>query len=147
MKNTNLILTVALTAVLMGGVGFWGGSKYTQNQRISRLAEMGGRTGGSPQNIRDVNSPSIGNRGNGIFVGEITAKDDKSVTVKSMDGSSKIVILADSTTYRVSSEVKADEVIVGKTISVLGIANSDGSTTATSIELNPVMRGQLPANN
>lgn len=139
MKNTNLILAVTLTTVIAGGVGFRGGTKYSQNQRLSRFGEMGNRGG-----VRTPNGstqPELGARG-GMLVGEVGAKDDKSVTVKLADGSSKIVILSSTTTYRTATDTSADELQVGKSIAVQGTPNADGSTTATSIELNPVMRGQ-----
>ena len=131
MKNNNLVIGCVITAVVAGGVGFYGGTIYQQNQRGARFAQ--GRTPNAS------NVPNGFMRG-GAVLGEITAKDDKSLTVKMTDGSSRMVILSDATIYRLSSESTIDEVAVGKTVSVSGTPNSDGSTTATSIELNPVMR-------
>ncbi|MFH2085758.1 MAG: DUF5666 domain-containing protein [bacterium] len=152
MKNTNLILAVALTAVVAGGGGFWGGTKYSQNQRNDRFGQIGNRTGNT-QNSNNVTrsvggsaQPGIEMMRGGAVVGEVTAKDDKSMTVKLPDGSSKIVILSSTTTYRMASETTADELQVGKSVAIQGTHNADGSTTATSIELNPVMRGQTGNN-
>lgn len=152
MKNQNVVVWCLVTAVVVGGVGFWGGNMYAQNQRTNRFAQMGNRTG-NIQNanggIRGANGsaqPGAGMMRGGAVVGEVTAKDDKSITVKMTDGSSRIVILSGSTAYRISNESTLDEVAVGKTIAVQGTPNSDGSTTATSIELNPVMH-ELQGNN
>lgn len=137
MKNSKLMLAVALTAVVMGGVGFWGGNQYSQNIRSSRFGQMGNRIGARPNGSTQ---PGSGMRG-GMILGEVSAKDDKSITVKMPDGSSKLVILSSTTTYRTATEISADELQVGKNVVVQGTQNADGSTTASSIELNPVMRG------
>jgi|GEM_PF-1810685 len=49
----------------------------------------------------------------------------------------KLLIVED-----VSSDASLDKIEVGTKVATFGSSNSDGSTTATSIEINPVMRGQ-----
>lgn len=75
----------------------------------------------------------------GAVTGQVVSKDDKSVTVKLADGSTKIVLLQDATTYRRQSEAKAEDMEAGSQIAVIGTANSDGSTTAKQIEINPIL--------
>lgn len=142
MKNQNMIVACAVTAVVAGAIGFYGNNYYQQNQRNSRFGGTGNGTG-LPQN---QNGFARGTSGyaqpqmmrNGIVAGEVIAKDDKSITVKLPDGSSKIIILSSNTSYRISNDAKLDDVVVGKTVSVFGTTNADGSTTAASIELNPI---------
>ena len=65
--------------------------------------------------------------------------DDKSITVKLNNGSSKIVLLTDTMKVTKSDTgVKAD-LKVGEKVAVFGQGNSDGSVTAETIQLNPVM--------
>lgn len=144
-----MVIGCIATAVIAGGVGVYGGMNYQKSQVTSQFGQrMGGnrlagdsddKRGTNKQNIGTGNGQGMMGRG-GAIVGEITAKDDKSVTVKMIDGSSKIVVLSTDTTYRISNDAKLDDVTVGKTIAVQGTANTDGSTTATSIELNPIAR-------
>jgi len=149
MTNQNMVIGCIATAVIAGGVGVYGGMTYQKSQVTSQFGQRMGGTrmeidrddarGGNRQNTGTGTGQGMMGRG-GAIVGEITAKDDKSVTVKMVDGSSKIVVLSSDTTYRISNDTKLDEVTVGKTIAVQGTTNSDGSTTATSIELNPIAR-------
>lgn len=83
-----------------------------------------------------------GMRGGNMTSGEVTSMDDKSMTVKMSDGSSKIVLLSESTTYSMSESTTKDKVTVGSKVAAFGTSTNDGSLTASSIELNPTFRGQ-----
>jgi hypothetical protein len=129
MKN-KMIIPVVITAVIALGAGFFGGMKYQQTKTPSfnRMAN-GGRGGnfgnganGGMMNIRPVN-------------GDVISSDDKSLTVKMADGSSKIVLISATTTITKSQAgAKADIQANGK-VSVFGQQNSDGSVTAQSIQI------------
>jgi len=80
--------------------------------------------------------------GNGQIIGEIVSLDDKTMTVKMTDGSSKIVILSDSTKVSRSVQIEKSELKVGAKIAVFGTLNADGSVTGGNIELDPAMLGQ-----
>jgi hypothetical protein len=149
MSRKQVIIACAITAVLAGGVGYVGGIKMSSLRRMSPLGNRGGdqminfRNGGNAQNTgRSAGSaPNMMIRG-GAVTGEVTAKDDKSMTVKMSDGSSRIVILSDKTTYRISEESSIEKIAVGTKIAVFGESGTDGSVTAASIEINPAMMGQ-----
>jgi len=137
MKN-NLILTIVLV-IIVGAAGFFGGMKYQQskqpsfqrqfaNQGRSRLAQ--GQPQANRPGFRPVN-------------GEIIASDDKSITVKLQDGSSKLILIADKTTINKAGEAGREDLKVGEKVAVFGTENSDGSLTAQSIQLNPIFRGQF----
>ena len=121
--------------------GRMNGQQYTQNgtngQRSGRM--MGGN------NVANGNvAPGVGGgmMGRGAVTGEVTAKDDKSITIKMNDGSSKIVILGSNITYTESTTAKPESVSIGSKVAVFGTTTADGTTTATSVELNPALRGQ-----
>ncbi len=145
MTNQNIMVACAITAVVAGGLGYVGGSRMT---RAGRLDGFGERSGRSIMINRDQNKQGNGGgmMGRGAIQGEVTSKDDKTLTVKLSDGSSKIIILSDTTVYRASSESSLDKVEVGTSVAAFGTASSDGTTVATSIEINPLMLGRMSGN-
>ena len=88
--NKNYLVALFLILVIGGG-SFLGGMKYQQ----SKLPRMG-QFGRNENQFNNRNQVGIGQKrmGNGQIIGEIISLDDKTMTVKMIDGSSKIVILA-----------------------------------------------------
>jgi hypothetical protein len=70
-------------------------------------------------------------------MGDVVSVDQNSITVKLSDGSSKIVNLTKSTTYSKTDAVSQSDVTNGTKVAVIGATNSDGSVTATRVEINP----------
>lgn len=124
MKKIPIIYAIIAVLIFAGG-GFYGGTKYQQTKRFS---------GRLPGGIRP--SGNFGNRQGGNFIaGSITAKDDKSITVKTQDGSSKIVYFSDSTSVAKSEKGTSGDLTVGQDINANGKANSDGSIAAQNIQI------------
>lgn len=149
MKVDSKTIVAGVAVVVAAGAGFLGGMQYQKTKMVANFrgnfaqGQMNGINGQTrTTGARTGSGMQQGMRG-GMVTGEVTAKDDKSLTVKLTDGSSKIVVLSGSTTYALSSEASLDKIAVGSKISAFGTSNSDGSTTATSVEINPVQRGQL----
>ncbi len=124
-----ILLIIFVLAIIVGGGAFYGGMKYIQNK--------------TPQNFRNqINQMATagaglrGNRTGANFAsGEIISKDEESITIKLQDGGSKIVFFSDSTIITKSVEGSLNDLGIGKTISINGTANQDGSITANSIQL------------
>lgn len=132
------MISIALVAALVGGgVGFFAGTKYTQGRvaslTLNRQANFngGGRFfgagGGRMMGFRPVS-------------GEIISSDDKSITVKLADGSSKIVLFSDKTAINKAETGSKTDLTVGTKVAVFGQDNSDGSVTAQNIQINPIIR-------
>lgn len=130
MKN-NMIVIIVVVALIVGAGGFFAGMKYQQSKN-PRFGNFQGNRNGQlqqrNQGIRPVN-------------GEIISSDDKSITVKLQDGSSKIVLLTDTTSFNKSAEGSKSDIKVGEKVAVFGTENSDGSVTAQNVQLNPQLRG------
>ena len=138
--NKNIVIT--LVAVLVaGGAGFFGGMKYQEGKRPSFNGQVMGQARGRLGNGNGTANPN-GARGT---MGEIISSDDKSITVKLADGSSKIVLLSDNTTINKASQAAKSDLTNGTRVVVFGTANSDGSVAAQNIQINPEFRvGQSP---
>lgn len=127
-----MVLTI-IVAILVGAGGFFAGMKYQQSKQPAFLRQFGDgqgvRTGqGTPQGLRPVN-------------GEIISVDEKSITVKMVDGSSRIVLLSEKTEINKAASGTKEDLKVGERVAVFGSENSDGSVTAQNIQLNPILRG------
>ena len=136
MKNP--IVIAFIVAVIVGALAFFGGMKYQQMQRGGgRNGQFqAGNFGGGPRG-----SGGPGQRGMGFrpVVGDIISSDDKSITVKLDDGSTKIVILSDTTPINKTDPGSKADLKVGAKVGVFG-ADNNGTITAQNIQLNPMMR-------
>ncbi len=147
-----IILIAIAVAVIVGGGAFYGGMQYQKSkspssdfqnlsnlspeerqQRFQQMGIPGGSRGGN-QN------------GGGFATGEIISKDDKSVTVKLRDGGSKIVFFSDSTEISKFISGTQNDLEIGKTITVNGKTNQDGSITAQTIQFRPLNSPQPSSN-
>ncbi|MBI2033207.1 MAG: hypothetical protein HYT10_01950 [Candidatus Levybacteria bacterium] len=131
MKN-NMIAIIIVVALVVGAGGFFAGMKYQESKSpAGRFGNFQGARNGNfeqrTQGVRPVN-------------GEIISSDDKSITVKLQDGSSKIVLLNDTTTFSKSAEGSKSDLKTGEKVAVFGIENSDGTVTAQNVQLNPQFR-------
>jgi len=147
MKN-KMLIGFMVAVVVVGAASFYGGMVYgkslgAQNlaagQRQGFAANGAGGIQRSGAGQSQAGQARVGNRmaGGGFVNGDIIAKDDKSITVKSADGGSKIVFLSDTTQIMKSVDGSSADLENGKNVMITGSANSDGSLTAQSIQLRP----------
>jgi len=148
----NILVTVVIVLVVGAGA-FYGGMKYgqgksltpqslqnlTQQQRQQLFANAGG-AGGTRGSTRN------GQGAGGFSGGQIIAKDDKSVTIKMQDGSSKIVFYSNTTKVQKSTDGTSADLQVGEEVTASGTANSDGSLTAQTIQIRPAGQNPNPNN-
>lgn len=140
MKKINTTMW-SVIVVVVALISFWGGTKYgapsaTVSQNgFSRTGGQGVRTGGRMQN-------------GGFISGAIVSKDDKSITVKAQDGSSRFIFFSNTTKIMKSTDGTLTDLMVGKDVTANGTPNSDGSITAQSIQLRTAMpRPATPTSN
>lgn len=144
-----MIPIMIVGCLVVGGLSFFGGMKYEQKK--------GGATGGRQINFQNLSPEErqqrfqqmggngarrVGNgqMGGGFVNGEVLSKDDKSITLKLVDGGSKILFLSSSTTIMQATPGTLNDIQVGQTISASGSTNSDGSISAQMIQLRNVQR-------
>jgi hypothetical protein len=136
-----LIVVVVVVVIAVGVGGFFGGKAagggtVTPEQAIAALRSGGGGFPGA----------AGGNGAGGFVTGSIVAQDSGSITVKLADGSTKIVLVPGSATIGVSQPGTASDLAVGKDVTVIGATNSDGTVTATQIQMGTLsgLGGGLP---
>ncbi len=117
-------------------VAFAAGMKFDQYQN---QGNRGDRVFQSRFNQSASNGMRQGTNGRPVL-GEIIGKDDKSVTVKTADGGSKIILFSTNTSVSKTSDGTRDDLAVGTTVGVFGTENPDKSITAQNIQINPQFR-------
>lgn len=143
MKDTILIVIIAV--LVAGGGGFFAGSKYQSQQRKggwpTTTTNQGQLRPGENRKGGWGEGQGQGNRiGFRPVKGEIIGTDEKSITVKMDDGSSKIILISDTTQIYQAETASREDLTEGTTVSVFGTTNTDGSVSAQNIELNPIKR-------
>jgi len=127
MINPKIIVTVLF--IIIGAAGFFGGMKYQQSkQPLFRQRISQGQFQGSQDNRQGFRPVQ----------GEIISSDEKSITVKMPNGSSKIVLMSDKTTINKAGEAAKEDLKTGEQVAVFGTENSNGTVTAQNIQLNRI---------
>lgn len=116
-------LIIVLLMFVIGAGSFFAGIQYQKSKRPQL------RAGEHPQGFRE----RLQNQGRPIS-GEIIDSDEKSITVKLPDDSSRIVFVGDSVQINKSAPGTKDDLAPGTQVFVIGSENPDGSITANSIQ-------------
>lgn len=118
--------------VVVAGAAFYAGDVYNKGSMPSRgtFAQgtfmRGGTVGAAGVKI-----------GGGVVAGQIISADANSITVKAQDGSTKIVLVGSSAQIMKSALGTIKDLSTGTNVVIAGTANSDGSVTATTVQIRP----------
>lgn len=135
-KNLSVMLVIFIITIVLS---FYGGMKYAQSKKTNFANRPVMQGNGNFAN----NKNRMAERANGgMFSGEIISKDASSITLKLRDGGSKIIFFSDSTEFMKMSTSTINDFNINDNIIASGTSNSDGSITATSIQLRPI--GNMP---
>lgn len=131
-------IVVFFITIGVGALAFYGGIQYQLNINTQQPT---GRNFMGQQGVGRTGMMSSRRMGNGQPVsGEIISIDADSLTVKMIDGSSRIVLLNNKTIYNKTASVEKNELKIGEKVGVFGTLNSDGSVSAQNVQLNPQFR-------
>jgi hypothetical protein len=137
----NLVITGIVALIVGAGLGYFGGRAFAA-AGPARGAAFAGRAGFA------ASSTAFARGGNQAFgaalSGTIAAADAGSITLDTRDGSSHVILLTPDTAISKSAAGSLADLSPGSAVSVMGTTNSDGSVSATSIELLPAGRATAP---
>ena len=133
------VVTGVIVAIVFGSGGYYFGSRsVSQSSTQAQLAQNG--TGFATR----AGAASRAGFGGATF-GTILSSGNGSITLQLMGGTSsnaesgtKIVLVNSSTQIEKMASGSLSDLTDGTTVSVNGTANSDGSITATNIQIRPV---------
>ena len=131
-----IVVPVVIASLVFAGVGFIGGMQFQKGQRVLMRGDGQGNfmmTGGPRGGQGGARMMGQGMR---PVTGEIISADEKSITVKMEDGSSKIVLISDTTTINKTDPGAKTDLTVGTRVGVFG-ADNNGTVTAQNIQINP----------
>ncbi|MFA7319782.1 MAG: hypothetical protein WC022_04275 [Parcubacteria group bacterium] len=112
-------LVIAAIVIIAAGAVFYAGAKYEKH----KLSALGLLVNKSANKKAAVNS----------IKGIVTAKDDKSVTIKMTDGTTRNIQFSNSMTFGTDGAGSAADVFVGELLVIAGENNADGIFTPTNM--------------
>lgn len=145
----NLAYVIGIS-VLVLILGFLGGMQYQKSQLVKNNQGM---FIGNTQNMRNFSGNNTGVRtqrtssmtgnfnstmpknNNGLIIGEISSVDDNTITIKTKDGSSKIIIYSTNTNINKSTQGEKEDLKTGVNINVFGKSESNGTVSANNIQI------------
>lgn len=137
LDKKQLPLAIVIAVVLLAAsffAGRWSVSSKAGQNGFSRNGGPG-QSAMMAGNFRGKNG-QVG-RG-GMVSGEIINKDEKSLTLKLANNGSKIIYFSASTTVSQMATATPSDLNVGQSVMASGSTNTDGSVSATMIQVRPV---------
>ncbi len=128
MNIMNNKIVIGIIGLVLIAAGFYGGITYAKNKGPVRSGQFVQFGAGGGRGLRGMG---------GFNGGEIISKDATGITIKSPDGSTKIVLIASSTEVMKTVTGSINDLSIGENITAMGQTNSDGSLTASSIQIRP----------
>lgn len=128
----NIIIWVAIVVIV--GVGaFFGGEAVGRSSAASNLRSRFAAFG----NGAGAFGNRAGGNGTSVLAGSVLSMDSQSLTLQGRDGSSHVVFYSTSTEVSQPTVVPVSALKAGENVTVMGTSNSDGSFTASSIDIRP----------
>ncbi|HPT66071.1 MAG TPA: hypothetical protein PK257_02050 [Candidatus Woesebacteria bacterium] len=140
-KKINLSIVIVLVLVALG-LGFTIGTLVQRNKRPNfrttngQQFQTGTRQLGDRTNGTNLGFQKGGPSGQNNASGEVIKIDDSSITIKTQNGGSKLIMISGSTIYKQLMDTDKSKLQVGSQIIVDGEAGTDGSITGKTISIN-----------
>ena len=125
----NKIIAIVVLIIVAGGAFYLG----VQNGKGSATA--------ATTAARASFTRGAGGALGGAVAGQVVSVDTNSLTISLVSGSSQIIFFTGTTPVMKTVSGTVADLKAGTNISVIGTANSDGSESATSIQIRPAGTG------
>jgi len=119
---------VILVAVFYGGVVYGKSQIPVKGQGMQAFGQ---------NNVVGIRGTRSGGGLGGFTAGQIISKDAQSITIKLMDGGSKIIFLDSNTKISKMTDGSMADLATGIQVSITGTANADGSINAQTVQIRP----------
>ena len=139
MSKEKMVAGLIAVIVVVFLISFFAGEAYGKSNVLA-AGQNNQAQGGPGSQMRGMR----GGRGGGFTVGQIIGEDATSITVGLPTGGSKTVFFSGSSTISKPVAGSASDLTTGENVMVTGTPNSDGSITATSIQIRPAAPSQTP---
>lgn len=130
-KKSILFGAIIITA---SALSFYAGAQYTAKNSTATQSNTDAasafRQGGTRQ--RGANTVA-----GGMLSGTVLSKNEQSIVIQTRDGSSKIIFISPSTEISKFVAGSSVDLEIGKSVSIFGDVNPDGSENAKTIQLRP----------
>lgn len=139
MKQLSVSAPVLVIAgLVLAGGSFYGGMTYQSSQTPARTLTQNDAAGGGGFRQGGMRGGQRGGSG-GFVQGSVLSKDVNSLTIQQRDNGSKIIIFSSSTKIGKIADGSLADINNGSEVVINGTTNSDGSVTASMIQLRPPM--------
>lgn len=126
-RPNKFVALIVISVIFLGVASFYGGITYQKSKQPSfpgrQIQTMNGQNG----DRRAAGMRSVS--------GEIVNIEDNTVTIKTADGGSKIVVLSGQTKFNKTSDASKSDLKSGASIMVIGAEGSDRTITAQMITM------------
>lgn len=127
---------MVIAFIIVGGGAFYAGMSYASSKTPATqsgfTAGMGGAGGFAGR------TGARGGAGGGFTAGTIVSSGNGTISIQQQNGSStEIVLVGPSTQILKTIAGSAGDLSVGTTVTISGTSNSDGSMTASAIQIRP----------
>jgi len=128
MKKNILVVIIVVVLLAVGGGSFYGGMIYGKGQNARPSFANG--------NFPSMGGSKTGANGSNLISGDIISKDSNSITLQlPNNGGSKIIFFSDTTQISKFATSTVADIATGTSVSITGTTNSDGTVTASSIQI------------
>jgi hypothetical protein len=130
MKKNNLILTIIVMFVV-GGLAFWGGVQYQKRQIGNFRSDQPANIRGQLKEMPERSGTQLGR----VVNGEIISVEDETITIKTQEDDTRIVIFSDLTRINKTNEGSIADLQIGEQVMVVGAEDTSGVVTAQNISI------------
>jgi len=116
---------------VVGGLAFWGGVQYQKRQIGNFRSDQPANIRGQLKEMPERSGTQLGR----VVNGEIISVEDETITIKTQEDDTRIVIFSDLTRINKTNEGSIADLQIGEQVMVVGAEDTSGVVTAQNISI------------